>query len=262
MDAADHWCKCGRAGNRRRGPFLARREYECEPPPCQPVPPTKQVPQVMSRETREISLGTKSSCFVLGDSSNTENCEQCSLQASIATAGVVPLLQGVRATTCPSCADGDCINSVGERDVRVGRGALDSGLIAEVFISSAQCRQERRISWQLPSGAATKKLDSPLKLPFRAVSRRFHLIAYSSGNAFAQSGFKLAEFVLAFRADVDFQFCFVRDGIHGGAAFDLAQVERSARAGRHFGIDEAHGAANQRVDGVRHPKVRPAVTAR
>jgi hypothetical protein len=37
------------------------------------------------------------------------------------------------------------------------------------------------------------------------------------------------------------------NGIYRGAAFDLADVVRGARAGGNFGIDEADGAADQRI---------------
>ena len=54
----------------------------------------------------------------------------------------------------------------------------------------------------------------------------------------------------------------MRNGIYGSAAFDLADIERRARRGWNSGIDEPNGAANQRVDRIGHPEVRPTVAAR
>ena len=52
------------------------------------------------------------------------------------------------------------------------------------------------------------------------------------------------------------------NGIHRRTAFDLANVERRARAGWDPSIDEAQGPADKSVDGIRHPEVGPAVAAR
>ena len=51
------------------------------------------------------------------------------------------------------------------------------------------------------------------------------------------------------------------NGIHRRTAFDLANVEGCAGVGWDSGIDEAHGPADQSVDGIRHPEVGPAVAA-
>jgi len=54
----------------------------------------------------------------------------------------------------------------------------------------------------------------------------------------------------------------VWNGIDGGAALDLTEVEGRARAGGDAGVDETDGAAHERADGIRHAEVGPAVTAR
>src|SRR5579859_849367 len=54
---------------------------------------------------------------------------------------------------------------------------------------------------------------------------------------------------------------FVRNGIYGSAALDLSQIEGGARRRGNLGVDEADGAANQRVYRIGHAEVRPTVAA-
>src|SRR5208283_32611 len=50
-------------------------------------------------------------------------------------------------------------------------------------------------------------------------------------------------------------------GVDGSAAFNLAEIEGSARRGRNFRIDEPYRTANQRVDRIGHAEIGPAVAA-
>src|SRR5580765_1916011 len=54
---------------------------------------------------------------------------------------------------------------------------------------------------------------------------------------------------------------FVRNGIYGGAAIDLSEIEGGARRRGNLGIDETYGTANQRIYRIGHAEVRPAVPA-
>ena len=93
---------------------------------------------------------------------------------------------------------------VGERNVGVGGGTLDAGLVADVVVGGAQCGEEWRVGGKFAAGPGAEHVDFPLELPFRAIARGFHFVANAGGDAFAQRGFELAEFVFAFGAYVDF----------------------------------------------------------
>ncbi len=114
---------------------------------------------------------------------------------------------------------------------------------------------------EFAAGARAEDVDLPLELPFRAVAGGFHFVADAGGDRFAERGFEFDEFVFAFGANVDFEFRFVGDGVDGGAAFDLAEIEGGARVRGNFCVDEADRAADERVDGIGHAEVGPTVAA-
>src|ERR1700686_204411 len=213
------------------------------------------------RERGVLHRNDESSSFFLRDSGNAEKSEQCALQAEFAASGLVPFLERVRAASGAAGTDGDGIDTIGERDVGVGGRAFNTGLVADIFISGAQSGEQRRVGKQFPAGATAQQIDFPFELAFGAVARGFHFVANSGGDAFAESGLELPEFVFAFGANVDFKFRFVGYGVYGSAAFNLADVEGGARGEGNFGVDEADGGAHERVDGVGHAKVGPTVAA-
>ena len=116
-------------------------------------------------------------------------------------------------------------------------------------------------SGELTAGAAPEQFHLPLQLALRAVASGFHFVAGSSGDTFTKRGIEARELVLALGANVDFDARFMGNGIHGRAAFNLADVKRRAWDRRHFCVDEAHGATHERVDGIGHSEIRPAVAA-
>src|SRR5579864_7618606 len=202
-----------------------------------------------------------SSSFYLRKSGSTEKSKERALQAHFAAGGFVPFLQGMCAASGAAGADGDGVNAVGERDVGVGGGALDARLVANIFVGGAQRGEQRRIGGQFPAGTAAEGLHLPFEFPLGAIASGFHFVANAGGDAFAQSGLELGELVFTLGANVDLKFGFVGDGIDGSAAFDLADVESSARSDGNFGVDETDGGAHQGIDGIGHAEVRPTVAA-
>src|SRR5258708_38501916 len=93
-------------------------------------------------------------------------------------------------------ADGNSVDPQGERNICVRRRAFDTRLIADKLVGGAKCGEQRRISRQFPARTAPEKLDLPFQLAFRAVARRFRLIADARGDTFAQRGFEACQLVL------------------------------------------------------------------
>src|SRR5437868_490000 len=53
----------------------------------------------------------------------------------------------------------------------------------------------------------------------------------------------------------------MRNGVDGGAAFDLSEIEGGAGNAGNLGVDETQRAANESVDRVGQAKIRPTVAA-
>src|SRR2546430_9471880 len=69
--------------------------------------------------------------FVLRKADRAERDEQRTLEAEVAAARLVPLVERVRVAGGAARADGDGGQAARDGDVRVGRGAVEEGLRAE-----------------------------------------------------------------------------------------------------------------------------------
>src|SRR5580704_2720535 len=115
----------------------------------------------------------------------------------------------MRAAAVSARADGDGVNSGGERNIRVRGRALDAGLIADRFVGGAKSSEQWRIRGEFPAGAAAEQLDFPFELAFRTIAGGVHFVADTGGDAFAERGFETRELVLALGAHVHFNARFV-----------------------------------------------------
>jgi len=65
----------------------------------------------------------------------------------------------------------------------------------------------------IPHPDGSEQFNLPLQFSLGTVACRIHLVTNAGDDAFPQRGFEARQFVLALRADVDFQARFVRNGI-------------------------------------------------
>src|SRR6266581_9120829 len=115
----------------------------------------------------------------------------------------------MRPAAVSASADGNGLDSHGERNIRIRRRAFHAGLIADKLVSSAERSQERRIRRQFTARTTAQQFDLPFQLALRTIARGLHLVANARDDALAKGGFEACEFVLALRTNVDFQARFM-----------------------------------------------------
>src|SRR5260370_14188446 len=128
-----------------------------------------------------------SSGFFLCDSGNPENGQERTFQPGLAPRGIVPLLQRMGCAATAAHANGNGIDSQGERNICVRRRTVDARLIPDMFVGGTKRREQRRIGCQLSAWTAAQKLDLPFQLAFRTVARGFCLVADARADTFAQA---------------------------------------------------------------------------
>ena len=119
--------------------------------------------------------------------------EKKALQAHVATVGVVPFIEGVRAAALPSPAKRHSRNSERERDVCVGRAELDPRAIAEKTIDIANCARSGESSGSLPAG----RVPSERMFNLECVAGRLRggdFVPHARAHCIAQGSFKAGEF--------------------------------------------------------------------
>src|SRR5260221_8342813 len=100
-----------------------------------------------------------SSGLFLGNSGNSENRQQRRFQTHPPPRGVIPFLQRMRSSAGAAGADGDGVDSKGERNIRVRGRALDARLVADKLIGGTERGEQGRIRGQFTARAAAEEID-------------------------------------------------------------------------------------------------------
>src|SRR5260370_18493052 len=115
----------------------------------------------------------------------------------------------MRPAAVAASADGNGLDSHGERNIRSRRRAFHAGLIADKLVSSAERSQERRIRRQFTARTTPQQFDLPFQLALRTIARGLHLVAHACDDALAKGGFEACELVLDLLTNVDFKARFM-----------------------------------------------------
>src|SRR5260370_24730316 len=102
----------------------------------------------------------------------------------------------MRPAAVAASADGNGLDSHGERNIRIRRRAFHAGLIADKLVSSAERSQERRIRRQFTARTTPEQFDLPFQLALRTIASGLHLVAHASDCSFGTCGFESWQLVL------------------------------------------------------------------
>jgi len=173
-------------------------------------------------------------------------------QGSFAAGWVVPLLDGVDVASDASRADGEGGNAEGERQIGVGGTEALLGGEREVAVYSAEGGEKSRVIGERCGGAVADGLD---------VKRRWlRSGAFRSDGVFEDAA-DLAgggvEMLCTGGAKLDECSCGGGDGVDGGSARDVSDVERGdGSAGERKVGDVGQGPAEKK-DGIGRAGIGP-----
>src|SRR5207245_1796411 len=136
-DARDRSCRCGRACSTSCGSVYSAQQFSNG---------TRWLRELArTRETQEQMAGKSFSCssgVLLYHSGNSQDGQQRALQTGFTPGRFVPFLQRMRTAPASACADGDGVDSEGERNVGVRGGALEARFVSDIFIGGTKSSQQ------------------------------------------------------------------------------------------------------------------------
>ena len=194
-----------------------------------------------------------------GGLDGVEEGEEDAAEGGFATGGVVPLLQRVDAAALASGANGDGGDAARERNVGVGGTEARFGAEGEVTIDGAESVEE----WGVVGKGRGRAISDGFNVEFWWWVRGF-LFGRRGDDVVEDQADRCGcgdELRGVGGADVEERRGRLGDGVDGGAAGDVADVDGCLRVGGEFeGGDLREGVAEQE-DGVGGPGVCPGVAS-
>ena len=195
--------------------------------------------------------------------SGVEEGEEDAAQGGLASGGIVPLLQGMDATSDAPGTDGDGWNAKGKRDVGVGGADALFSVEGEVAVDRAEGVEEGRSVWKGGCRAISDGLD---------VESGWFKVGILSGcftsrgaervfEEIADLGLGGEELFRVGGAEVDEGGGGLGDGVDGGSTGDVSDVEGGAWGGGKFKVGEVSEGSAEYKDGVGGTGISPGVSS-
>ena len=158
-------------------------------------------------------------------------------------------------------ADGDGGQAHRDRNVRVGRGAVEIRFRAERARGFQGESDERLFGRSHAARSVADEFHFEFERRSARAPRRVLVLRRLACRA-SENGVESRKFFRRLRAQVNVHRSFARDDVDAAAAFDASDVEGRARTFRRGVRGQARDRATQCVHGVRHTEVAPRVPAR